>query len=188
MTGVSEKWATPTYACATRLLPLKRDMRLLVFYKRGLRGERGVSEGRWAPHYFYKCVTSLTHSNPPQSRQRWTPERGGTTIMTGQTGTHTNPTSKQMTTTKSSARAPPWRGTVPTTTTGRPSTCSQGGSCMLALDDDASTDINVPVPCLYFVTTNQHAQHPTWKPLLYSSEQLLNDWNVGAIKGVTSGI
>ena len=47
-----------------------------------------------------------------------------------------------------------------------------------------------PMPAPHpLVTTTQHAQHPTtWKPLLYSSEQLLNVWNVGAIKGVTSGI
>ena len=42
--------------------------------------------------------------------------------------------------------------------------------------------------CLHLVTTTQHTQHPTWKPLLYSVEQLLHVWNVGAIKGATSGI
>ena len=175
MTGVSTKRATPTYACDTP--PPQMGCKAFNSRLKGLRWKKEEDPWRAGEHptISINANVTLTHLNPSKvdnDDKRWTPEREGeqpqhpTTILMGQPGIHTEPTPK----------APPWRGTVSMMTTGRPSICPQGGSWILALDDDASTDTNVPAPCLHLVTTTQHAQHPTtWKPLLYSSEQLLND-------------
>ena len=55
-----------------------------------------------------------------------------------------------------------------------------GGPWLLALNDDASTDINAPP---HACTSLQ----PYMKPPLYNAEKLLKFCNVGAIRGVASG-
>jgi hypothetical protein len=70
-------------------------------------------------------------------------------------------------------------------TTQNPLPC--GGSWLLALNDNASTDFNTLHAYAVLQPPNMCSTLLAWKSLLYSAEQLLTVWNAGAIKGVTGG-